>query len=136
MPSADRVLLDTHVLLWWKAAAGRLSATAAMLLQDTPEILLSPVSCWEIGMLVTKGRVRLDRPTSMWVTDVLAEDRLGLAGLTPAAAVAAAELTGFRGDPADRLIVATAVQLRVPLVTKDRLIHDYAGGQPELEAVW
>lgn len=135
MPSADRVLLDTHALLWWKAG-DRLPVTVAALLQDAAEILVSPVSCWEVGMLVARGRVKLDRPTTVWVADILADDHVGLAALTRAAAVAAAELTGFHGDPADRMLVATAMQLRVPIVTKDRLIHDYAADRADLLALW
>ncbi len=136
MPTADRVLLDTHVLLWWKADPARLSAAAAAQLGAASEILLSPVSCWEVAMLVAKGRVKLDRPTRVWVEDVLAPARMELANLSAEAAVAAAELPGFHGDPADRFIVATAEILRIPLVTKDRLIHIFAAGRAELRVVW
>lgn len=136
MPTADRILLDTHVLLWWKADSSRLSRTAAEHLRTASEILLSPVSCWEVAMLIAKGRVKLDRPTRVWVEDVLAPPKVELAELTAAVAVAAAELPEFHGDPADRFIVATAQALRVPLVTKDRLIHAYASDRAELNAVW
>jgi PIN domain nuclease of toxin-antitoxin system len=136
MPTADRVLLDTHVLLWWKADRSRLSAAAAEQLDGASQVLISPVSCWEVGMLIAKGRVQLDRPTRVWIEDVLAPARIGIAELTPSTAVAAAELHGFHGDPADRFIVATASAMRVPLVTKDRLIHAYAQESSELVVVW
>ncbi len=136
MPTADRVLLDTHALRWWKADATRLSAAAAEHLDTASEILISPVSCWEIAVLISKGRVKLDRPTRVWVRDVLAPSRVGIAELTMDAAVAAAELPEFHGDPADRFLVATAQTLHVPLVTKDGLIHTFAKGRQELTVVW
>lgn len=136
MPTADRVLLDTHVLLWWKADPDRLSPAASATLTTATSILLSPISCWEVAMLVEKKRVSLDRPTPQWVADVLAEERIALAGITPSIAVAAAGLVDMHGDPADRFIVATAEALNAPLVTKDRLIHSYADGDSALHAVW
>lgn len=136
MPTADRILLDTHVLLWWKADAARLSGAAARHLEAASEILISPVSCWEVAMLISKRRVKVDRPTRVWVQDVLAPPGVGLAELTAVTAVAAAELPGFHGDPADRFLVATAEALRVPLVTKDRLIHAFAAGRTELAVLW
>jgi PIN domain nuclease of toxin-antitoxin system len=136
MPTADRVLLDTHVLLWWKADPDRLSPAAVDAIAEAAEILLSPISCWEVAMLVEKKRVALDRPTQDWIADVLAGERLELAQLTASVAVAAAGLVNLHGDPADRFIVATAEALNAPLVTKDRLIHSYADGDSALRAVW
>lgn len=131
----DRILLDTHVVLWWKAGSDRLSDEAARRIDTAVEILISPISCWEIAMLVTRDRVRLDRATDRWVDDVLAADRVRLAGLSASVAVDAAGLRDFHGDPADRFLVATAAAAAVPLVTKDRLIHRYArrGG---VDALW
>ena len=136
MPAADRVLIDTHVLLWWKADPGLLSTSATEHLDAASAILISPISCWEVAMLIAKGRVKLDRPTRVWVQDVLAPAQVELAELTATVAVAAAELPGFHGDPADRFLVATAEALRVPLVTKDRLIHTFAAERADLTAVW
>jgi PIN domain nuclease of toxin-antitoxin system len=136
MPTPEKVLLDTHALLWWKAGRARLSAAAAVALDSATSILISPISCWEVGMLVVKGRVKLDRPTRTWVDDVLAPATTGLAELTAATAVAAAELADFHGDPADRIIVASAQTLGIPLITKDRLIHSYARGRPGLQLIW
>jgi len=136
MPTADRVLLDTHALLWWKAGAERLSATAARLIDTASEVLISPINCWEVAVLVGKDRVQLDRPVRTWVTDVLASDGVELAPLTASIAVAAAELSEFHGDPADRFLVATATTNRVPLVTKDRLIHAHADSTDGFEVIW
>lgn len=136
MPNAESILLDTHVVLWWKAGGQRLSRRAKAAIAEAPKVLMSPLSCWEIGMLVAKERVALDRPVGGWVADLLADERFELAPLSPAAAVAAG-LVDFHGDPVDRMLVATATELRVPLVTKDRKIADYAkasGGR--LSVLW
>lgn len=136
MPSVDAVLLDTHVVLWWQAGSDRLSPTARRRLDTARRILVSPISCWEVGMLVAHGRVRLDRPTAAWVRDLLAGDRMAVADLTAGVAVAAAELEGFHGDPADRILYATARREGVALVSKDRRIRDYAQRDGAVTVVW
>jgi PIN domain nuclease of toxin-antitoxin system len=129
MPKHDadkRVVLDTHALLWWHAKSDRLSAKALRAINDASVVLVSPISFWEIAMLVRKGRVALDRPTGVWVSDFQSTDRVEISDLTPGIAVAAAELLDLHGDPADRILVATANAHGVPLVTKDEKIHDHA----------
>jgi PIN domain nuclease of toxin-antitoxin system len=126
MPTADRVLLDTHVVLWWKADRRRLSATARRHLDDATELLISPLTLWEVAMLVSKQRITLDRPTKTWAHDLLADPRIVLSPVSAEIAVAAAELADFHGDPVDRVLTATAEQGGCPLLTKDRQIRQYA----------
>ncbi|HEX9888386.1 MAG TPA: type II toxin-antitoxin system VapC family toxin [Nitriliruptorales bacterium] len=123
------VLLDTHVLLWWKAPGrSRLSPRAAQAIEDAGTILVSPVTCWEVATLVRLGRIELDRDPRRWVRDLLGEPGTELAPLSAVAAADAGGLEDFHGDPADRLIYATARELRVPLVTKDRKLRDRSRG--------
>ena len=141
MPSADRVLVDTHALLWWQAEAGqgrpdRVSTAAWDRITAASHILVSLISCWKVAVLVGKARIRLDRPTAAWIRDVLATDGMDIADLTPAIAVAAAELDGFHGDSADRFLYATAQCLGVPLLSKDRLLHDYAEIDRTVAVIW
>lgn len=136
MSSDDPVLLDTHAILWWKAASDRLSAEAARRIDTSSRVLISPISCWEIAMLLAKDRIALDRPVQVWISDVLGADGVELATLTPAIAVSAGGLTALHGDPADRILVATAAAARCALVTKDRLIHDYARTTGAVEVTW
>jgi PIN domain nuclease of toxin-antitoxin system len=130
------LLLDTHALIWWQADVDRLSPKATRAIDSAIRILVSPISFWELMMLVEKRRISLDRPTNVWVVDFLATGRVDEAELTPSVAIVAGELSGFHGDPADRLIVATAKSLRVPLVSKDDKIHAYAKSDRDLTVVW
>ncbi|MGQ0845401.1 MAG: type II toxin-antitoxin system VapC family toxin [Sporichthyaceae bacterium] len=135
MPTAKAVLLDTHALLWWKAGEDRLSKRAKAVIAQASTLFVSPLSCWEVGMLAGKGRVVLDRPVAEWVADLMAEERLRSAGLSPTGAVRAANLTPLQGDPIDRMLTATAMDLRIPIVTKDRKIADYAA-ESNLSVIW
>lgn len=135
MPSTERILLDTHVLLWWKADRRRLSTTARRHIDEAAELLISPLTFWEVAMLVEKQRIALDRPTTAWTNDVLTDPRVSLAPVTPEIAVAAAELAEFQGDPVDRILTATAVENGLPILTKDARIRRHAQGRA-LRTVW
>lgn len=132
------ILLDTHALLWWQAGGQRLSRRAAREIARADPVLVSAVSCWELAMLLRKGRITLDRDVYDWIRDLYADEHVKLAPLTPAAAVGAALLSagGFEGDPADQLLYATARELAVPLVTKDRTIREFARQQGDVRTVW
>ena len=84
-------------------------------------------------MLAVKRRLELDRPVLAWVRQALELPGVELAPLTPEIAVRAAGLgAGFRGDPQDRVIVATALEARAPLVTKDARLRESG----MVETVW
>lgn len=121
------ILIDTHVWLWWVADPDRLSRRARAAIDDASRVGVCTISCWEIAMLVTRGRVRLDREVNVWVRQALAHDRAQTAPLTPDIAVEAALLdaNGFPGDPADRIIYATARALNAPLVTRDQALLEF-----------
>jgi PIN domain nuclease of toxin-antitoxin system len=132
-----RVLVDTHALLWWKAGSDRLVRSARRRLDRAEVVLVSAISCWEVGMLERKGRIALDRPVAAWCNDLFAPSgRLRPVPVTHDVAVAAALLEDFHGDPADRILVATAVEEGVPLVTKDDRLHAYADRSGTLDARW
>ncbi|MBW3610402.1 MAG: type II toxin-antitoxin system VapC family toxin [Actinobacteria bacterium] len=131
------ILLDTHALLWWQAGGARLSARAAREIARADAVLVSPVSCWEIATLLRKGRIRLDRGLHGWVRDLLDGEQVRFAELSPEVGATAGNLEeGFPGDPADRLLWATASDLLVPLVTKDQAIRAFAAQGGDVRVVW
>jgi PIN domain nuclease of toxin-antitoxin system len=88
---------------------------------------IAAISVCETAMLVEKGRIRLEKPLLAWVQEALALPGIELKPLTPEIAVESAQLPdGFHGDPADRLIVATARMHQLTLLTRDKKILDYA----------
>jgi PIN domain nuclease of toxin-antitoxin system len=84
-------------------------------------------------MLVAKGRLELDRDVLVWIRQALVLPRVTLVPLTPEIAVRSTRLgVGFPGDPADRILVATARELGASLVTKDAILRNAEG----VRTVW
>ena len=125
-------------MVWWFGGRSRLSPTATTSIEDADRILISPISWWEIGLLARDGRIRLDRPVGHWIAVVMEDRRSVTAPLSPEAAAWAGQLdrTAFPGDPADRLIYATARDLRVPLVTKDGRLRQHADRTGDIDVIW
>lgn len=124
------ILLDTHVLLWLVMEDPRLGAAARDRIERTRRespVYVPPIAFWEIGMNISKRRFALGRPLRDWTASVLAVRNVFLAPFDETIAIDAAELAdGLHGDPADRIIIATARALACPLVTADQRINDYA----------
>jgi PIN domain nuclease of toxin-antitoxin system len=121
------VVLDTHVWLWWSADPGRLSAPARAAIDEADRVGVSAISCWEVAMLALRNRVTLDRDIAHWVRQALSRPGIVAIPLMPQVALAAGllERDGFAGDPADRLIYATARNAGTSLVTKDRRLREF-----------
>jgi PIN domain nuclease of toxin-antitoxin system len=87
---------------------------------------VSVISVWEVAMLEAKGRIRLSKDCLSWVNEALRAPGLGLIPLTPEIAVDSSRLPGvFHGDPADRILVATARRQGAILLTRDEKILSY-----------
>ena len=127
---ALRLLLDTHIWLWLAAGDRRLTRRHSKRIAEAAAVgtlLVSPISAWEIGLLVARGRVRLGKALAPWLGDALAAPGLNVATLTPHIAAASCVLPEpFHPDPADRMIVATARELGATIVSADRRILAYA----------
>ncbi len=118
------VLLDTHAWLWWCSEPGRLGAAGRRAIAEAGTIAVATISCWELAMLVVRGRIALDREPRRWIREALARPGVLAVPLSPTAAVEAALLAEgeFPGDPADRILYATARELGAPLVSKDEAL--------------
>jgi PIN domain nuclease of toxin-antitoxin system len=124
------LLIDTHYWIWLQAGSReRVTPQNIDLVRESAaqgNLFLSVMSVWELGMMESKGRVRLHTSCAQWVEEALAMPGLSLAPLTPAIAVESTRLPGsFHGDPADRIIVATARTMHARLLTSDRNIRAY-----------
>ncbi|MFN8024739.1 MAG: type II toxin-antitoxin system VapC family toxin [Acidimicrobiales bacterium] len=136
MTAGPAVMLDTHALLWWIAGDKRLSKVAKRSIDRATRIDVSAISLWEVAMLSEKGRIELDRPIGVWANDLAVTPGVSVRPVDAPIAVAAAQLHEFHGDPADRLIVATVIDSRVALVTKDDRIRTWASSSARVNTVW
>lgn len=131
--TARPILLDTCAMIWLeRGSALQQDAEAALQRAQAvgTEVLVSPITAWEIGLLVSKGRLVLSLPPQTWFQRVL-DLGVDLAPLTPDVLIASSNLPGppLR-DPADRIIAATARAFNYRLMTRDRpLLAFAASGQ-------
>ena len=130
------IVLDTHVLVWWVSGSGRLSVRAKRAidqgLRRSPAVV-STISVLEIATAVRRGRLELELPVDQWLADLRALPELEFQPVS----AEIAELAGSfdeatPGDPADRIIVATALTLRAKLVTADERLR----ASPRVVTVW
>lgn len=132
------IVLDTHVLIWWaNGDIKRLGPAARQALEEhgTQEssLIVSAISAWEIAMLVDKSRLFLSMDVDEWLDQVAALPAVHFVPVDRHISVHSVRLPGeFHADPADRLIVATARRLNVPLVSGDEKIRNY----PHVKTTW
>jgi len=126
------ILLDTHAWIWWVTESKNLSANAAKVIMQANNLGVHIISCWEVAMLVEKGRIGFKQDVAEWVNLALQRPKVTLINFEPKTAVLAARLKGFHGDPADRFLAATCLTHNIPLVTKDQKIHDWK----QINVIW
>jgi PIN domain nuclease of toxin-antitoxin system len=120
MPKIENLIaavFDTHVWVW--SAAG--DPRAEKLRNFSGTAIISAISQWEVSMLAMKGRLVLKPDEETWFSANLAAP-VSLVQLTAEIALTSCRLPEFHGDPADRMIVATAITLGIPLITADQEI--------------
>lgn len=123
-----KLLLDTHVLIWYVDGNPKLSQAATDAIRDTDNsIRISPASCWEIGIKVSIGKLQLNRPFAEFLD--LCVDRYGFEFLPiePKHALAVSRLPfpPNHRDPFDRLLVAQALAEGMELVSADPKLDAY-----------
>jgi PIN domain nuclease of toxin-antitoxin system len=125
------LVLDTHVWLWLINGDYRLENSGFLpeinKAARTKSIKIPAISVWEVSMLASKNRITLEGDTMEWINKALSAPGISLCPLTPEIAYESAHLPGnFHGDPADRMIVASARKLNAALVTFDQKILEYS----------
>lgn len=117
-----KVLLDTHMLLWWLADDERLPAMAAVTIADPDnEVVVSAASAWEISIKQAAGR--LDAPDDL--LDAVAANDFETLTITAGHAMAAGSLPIHHADPFDRMLIAQAQIEDLIIVTIDRRFSEY-----------
>ncbi|WP_375415156.1 type II toxin-antitoxin system VapC family toxin [uncultured Bradyrhizobium sp.] len=123
------LLLDTHAVIWLfedKPLAPKAAAAIEAAYRDDTPLLVSSITAWEIGLLVSRNRIGLSATPQRWFARVLATPGMQLAEMSPDILVAASFLPGNPPrDPADRILLATARDLGATLVTRDHAILAY-----------
>jgi PIN domain nuclease of toxin-antitoxin system len=128
---SDAILLDAHIALWLDSGSERLGTSTRTLIdacwRDRGTILISAVTGWEIAQLVHTGRIVLDRPVEAWLDRFTDRPGVTAVPLTARAAAQTCRLHRLEDrDPADRLLIATAIEQGCPLVTYDSRIARFA----------
>ena len=123
-----RILLDTHVWLWFCAGERRLSSRLQTLLEDeSNEFWLSPISVWEALLLAQRGRIACAPDPVTWVSQALRGGPFREAQLTTSIAIRSRLLNLAHEDPADRFIVATALEMGLHLASHDQRLQNVPG---------
>jgi PIN domain nuclease of toxin-antitoxin system len=118
------IVLDTHAWIWWAGDQGKLPARVRRRLEREPGLAISAISCWEVGMLIERGRLKLLPDARLGILRALQAPKVHAVPVSDSIATEAGLLgASFHGDPADRIIVATAVECDAILVTKDEQIR-------------
>ena len=130
------ILLDAHVLLWLdegRTELGRLARRRTDEALRRGELAVSAISFWEIARLAQRERVLLRLPAEAWRRDLLGSGLCEVA-IDGRIGIRAAELEELHRDPADRLIVASAMELGAQLMTADHRILAWAGNLLRVDA--
>ena len=118
------LLLDTHVLIWLDEGSARLGSAAIKRIDESlagGQLGVATISFWETAMLVEKGRLAMQIELDIWRRELLKAGIIEIP-LDGASAIRAGQLKSFHGDPADRMIVAAAIENSAELMTADEKI--------------
>jgi PIN domain nuclease of toxin-antitoxin system len=130
------IVLDTHTLIWWVNSDSRLSERAAEAITDNlagDGVVASSISAWELAVLVDKGKLELNLDVLTWTETAARVEGFRFVPVDNLVAIRSRTLPGdFHPDPADRIIVALARELAIPLATADKKIRDY----PHVITIW
>jgi len=130
------ILLDTHAWLWLCLEPRRLSAAAAAAIRRAMRgggLAVASITLWEVAMMIARGRVLPQGTPEAWLGALIDRSGVTVKEITPAVAAVAAHLPDdFPGDPADRLIAATARADGIGLVTRDARIRQSS----MVETIW
>jgi len=130
------IVLDTHAWIWFISNPDLLSKPAKDAVNTAVKdkcILISSISAWELALLVSKKRLKLKLEVTDWIAKSESLPFIQFVPITNSIAVKSVNLPlPLHPDAADRIIIATALSVGAPLVTKDRKLLDY----PPVKTIW
>ncbi|MCP4406817.1 MAG: type II toxin-antitoxin system VapC family toxin [Gammaproteobacteria bacterium] len=129
------IICDTHVLIFWAHEPERISPRALRALEDALPVkglACSDISFWEIAMLFARKRIVKPVTPDQFMRDLIMGMGLTVLPITPEIAVHSQNKVFLHKDPADRLIAATALHHKAPLITADERLHAIK----KLETIW
>jgi PIN domain nuclease of toxin-antitoxin system len=127
-----RVILDTHVFLWWIANDKRLSKASRQTIERAGnEILFSAASAWEIAVKCRLGKLDLPSSPETFVSSQLAKNDFTPLPITITHALRVLALAGSHKDPFDLMLVAQSAVERIPIITADPQFDQFA-----VETIW
>lgn len=130
------LLLDTHVLVWLDEGNPRLGKTALQTINESlanSQLGVATISFWEVAMLIEKQRLTMQTELADWRFELLQAGLLEIP-LRGTTAIQAGQLPLFHGDPADRMIVATAIENEATLMTADEKILSWKQLNQKIDA--
>jgi len=130
------IVLDTHALVWLAEGSSKLGKKSRSLIDEALKaeaLFVSVISFWEVAMLVEKRRLGMQMSVDAWRKSLI-ENGLKEVDLTGDMAIYSAQLNNFHGDPADRMIVSTAISLTATLCTADEKILSWDQSLMRLDA--
>ena len=127
-----KLLLDTHVLIWWTSDANKLSSKVYELLMDSNHtLLLSFVSVWEIQIKSQLGKLKLDLPVSNLITNQQNVNKLVMLPIELNHIYSLENLPSYHRDPFDRLLISQAIVGKIPILSVDKVFDQYP-----VERIW
>ncbi len=121
-----RLLIDTHVFLWWVTDAPELTAKARKVIaDDTSQCYLSLASCWELAIKSSLGKLQLTSPIERFIPEQLAANGFNLLNIDFRHVARVEGLPFHHRDPFDRLLIAQAQVEKLTLVSADPVLSDY-----------
>jgi PIN domain nuclease of toxin-antitoxin system len=127
-----RVLLDTHIFLWWITDDSRLIANVRDIIADgTNELLLSVASCWEIVIKAQLGRIVLSDKPDKFISEQMSLNAIMSLPILVHHVLNIFKIPSLHRDPFDRLIISQAMTESLPIITSDPVFEQYG-----IEIIW